>query len=167
MEPIVNRVAKSPIETLDLASLWDGREIVEIDIAEFLDRGFILREKQFRVDVRAHDWSKASDAHVGLVCSTDAIVPTWAYMFLGSILRETAYSVTVGNSDDVRNHYFLVKLNELDWSAYADKPIVVKGCANTIVPENAYALATEKLEQVAKKVMYGEPCSTVPIWRRK
>lgn len=166
MEPLVNKVANSPIVTLDLAALWDSRSVFEVDIAEFLDGGFVLREKSFREKVKAHDWSHCKDTHVGLICSSDAIIPTWAYMFLSSQLRAFAHSVVVGGADKVREQRYIAILEAHDWEEYRDKPVVVKGCSNDVVPATAYAVAEAKLEKVAKKVMYGEPCSTVPIWRR-
>lgn len=163
---IVNRVAESDIETFDLAALWDGAEIAEFDLAPLLYRGLVLREKEFREAVKTHDWSAYAGQHVGLYCSTDAIVPTWAWMLLTIRLDGVARSVTVGRTDDVRRSHFARALALMDWTAYRDRIVVVKGCGNATVPVSAFAEAMPHLLRVARKVMYGEPCSSVPLWRR-
>jgi hypothetical protein len=161
-----NRVADSEIEVFNLADLWDDAPITEIDIADFLVEGLMLKEKEFRQDVDEHDWSQYEDEHVALYCSTDAIVPTWGYMLLASNLHDTARSTTLGHADDLRREYYAQALNDVDWSAYEDKPVVIKGCGSDVVPEMAYVRATQKLQDVARKLMYGEPCSSVPLWRQ-
>jgi hypothetical protein len=166
MDTLENRVADSEIEVFNLADLWDEAPVTEIDIAEFLVEGLMLKEKAFRQDVKAHDWSQYEDEHVALYCSTDAIVPTWGYMLIASKLKGTARSTTLGRADDLRREYYVQALDDVDWSAYEDKPVVIKGCGSDVVPEMAYARATQKLQEVARKLMYGEPCSSVPLWRR-
>ena len=166
MEPIENRVAQGDIEVYNLADLWDDRPITEFDISAFLADGLMLKEKEFRAEVEAHDWSQYEDEHVALYCSTDAIVPTWGYMLIATELRDVAQSTTFGRADDLRREYYTAALDAEDWSAYADTPVVVKGCGDDVVPEMAYVRATQKLQDVAQKLMYGEPCSSVPLWRR-
>ncbi len=166
MEPIVNRVAESEIDVFNLESLWDGRQVLSFDIAPFLEDGVMLREKPFREAVRTHDWSAFAGAHVAVFCSTDAIIPIWAFMLVGSRLDGIAHSVAIGTTDELRRDYFVRALEAFDWSVYTDRIVVVKGCASRLVPANAYAVATRKLQQVARKLMYGEPCSSVPLWRR-
>ena len=166
MEPIENRVAQGEIEVYNLADLWDDAPLTELDISTFLVEGLMLKEKAFRADVEEHDWSQYDGEHVALYCSTDAIVPTWGYMLIASELHETARSTTFGRADDLLREYYTEALAEEDWSAYEDKPVVIKGCGDDIVPEMAYVHATQKLQAVARKLMYGEPCSSVPLWRR-
>ncbi len=166
MEPIVNRVAESEIEVFNLEALWDGRPVLAFDIAPFLEGGFLLREKEFREAVRSHDWSTYAGAHVAVFCSTDALIPTWAFMLVGTRLEGIAHSIAVGTPDELRRDFFVRALEAFDWSVYTDRIVVVKGCASRLVPANAYALATHKLQHVARKLMYGEPCSSVPLWRR-
>ena len=166
MEPIENRVAQGEIEVYNLADLWDDRPITELDISTFLVEGLMLKEKEFRAAVGDHDWSQYEGEHVALYCSTDAIVPTWGYMLIASELQDTAQSTTVGRTDDLLREYFTDALADEDWSAYEDLPVVLKGCGDDLVPEMAYVHATQKLQAVARKLMYGEPCSSVPIWRR-
>lgn len=167
MEPIENRVADSEIQVFNLADLWDDRPITEIDIRTFLVEGLMLKEKDFRQNVKEHDWSQFEDEHVALYCSTDAIIPTWGYMLIASKLRDTAASTTLGREADVQREFYVRALDAVDWSTYEDRPVVIKGCGSDVVPEMAYVLATQKLQDVARKLMYGEPCSSVPLWRRQ
>jgi len=165
MEPIINRVAESDIEVYDLAALWDGREVVELDLAPFLFKGLVLREKDFRAAVKTYDWAQYEGRHVAVFCSTDAIVPTWAFMLIASKLTGRAASVAYGRAADLVRDHFTRALEAEDWGRYADKPVVIKGCGGQVVPPSAYLVATQKLQGVAKKLMYGEPCSSVPLWR--
>jgi hypothetical protein len=166
MEPIENSVADSEIQVFNLADLWDDRPVTELDISTFLVEGLMLKEKEFREQVDEHDWSAYDGEHVALYCSTDAIVPTWGYMLIATKLRDVAASTTLGREDDLHREYYVQALADVDWSAYEDRPVVVKGCGSDVVPEMAYARATQKLQAVARKLMYGEPCSSVPLWRR-
>ncbi len=166
MEPIINKVADSEIEVLNLEDLWDGQPVTEVDISEFLVEGLVLREKQFRQAVKEYDWGSLAGVHVAIACSTEAIVPTWAYMLVASKLDGIAASVAVGRAADLIRDHFTRALEAFDWSRYEDAIVVVKGCGSDTVPENAYLLATASLKSVARKLMYGEPCSSVPIWRR-
>lgn len=166
MEPIVNRVAESDIDVYDLSTLWDGAPIIELDIEPFLVEGLILREKVFREHVKTHDWLQHADQHVAVFCSADAIVPTWAYMLIASKLDGIARSVAFGRREDLLRDYFVRALEAEDWASYQDAIVVVKGCGSQLVPPNAYVLAMQKLQGVARKLMFGEPCSSVPLWRK-
>lgn len=166
MEPIENQVAQSEIAVYNLAELWDEPPLTELDISDFLVEGLMLKEKEFRAAVEGHDWSQYEGHHVAMYCSTDAIVPTWGYMLIASKLRGVARSTTRGRAEDVRREHFAQALEEEDWSRFEDRPVVIKGCGSEAVPEMAYVRATQKLQAVARKLMYGEPCSSVPIWRR-
>lgn len=166
MEPIINRVEESDIEVYNLDALWDNKPIAELDIEPFLVEGLILREKEFRQHVKDHDWNQYTDQHVAVFCSADAIVPTWAYMLIATKLEDIAASVAVGQKEDLVRDHFVRALEAEDWSVYQDRIVVVKGCGGKVVPTNAYLLATQKLQAVARKLMYGEPCSSVPLWRK-
>ncbi|MEF8796961.1 MAG: DUF2480 family protein [Salinivenus sp.] len=166
MEPVENSVADSEIQVFNLADLWDDRPVTELDISTFLVEGLMLKEKAFREQVDEHDWTQYEDEHVALYCSTDAIVPTWGYMLIASELRDVAASTTLGREGDLHREYYVQALEDVDWSAYEDRPVVIKGCGSDVVPEMAYVRATQKLQAVARKLMYGEPCSSVPLWRR-
>lgn len=167
MEPITNRVEQSDILVFNLEEFWDERPIVELDIEPFLFEGMVVREKDFREKVRDHDWQQYEAAHVAVFCSADAIVPTWAYMLIATKLDSVARSVTTGQKEDLLREHFARALEAADLSEYRDRPVVIKGCGSKLVPPSAYVLATEKLQGVASKLMYGEPCSSVPLWRRK
>ena len=162
---IVNRVARSGIEVYDLASLWDGRPVLEIDLASFLEGGLVLREKPFRAALSAHDWTAYADAHVGVHCSADAIVPTWAFMLVAARLH-SAGSVVRGRTAEVIRAFYSRTLAAEDWERFSGRIVVVKGCSDRVVPESAYVAAMRELMRVARKVMYGEPCSSVPLWRQ-
>jgi hypothetical protein len=166
MDTLENRVADSEIQVFNLADLWDERPVTEVDISTFLVEGLMLKEKEFREAVDEHDWSQYEDEHVALYCSTDAIVPTWGYMLIASKLNDLAASTTFGREDDLQREYYVRALDDVDWSAYEDRPVVIKGCGSEVVPEMAYVRAMQKLQAVARKLMYGEPCSSVPLWRR-
>jgi hypothetical protein len=166
MESIENRVAQSDITVYNLDDLWDNRPVTELDIAPFLTDGLMLQEKPFREDVKAHDWSQYEEEHVAIYCSTDAIVPTWGFMLIATKLEGIAASTAFGRDDDLVRDYYVRALEAEDWSDYDDIPVVVKGCGSDRVPEVAYLIATQKLQQHARKLMYGEPCSSVPLWRR-
>lgn len=163
---ITNRVAESAIEVFDLAGLWDGAQIDEIDLEPFLFKGLVLRERDFRDQVKAYDWQQHAGHHIALFCSTDAIVPTWAWMLIGSKLEGVAASVTHGRRADVSREFYARALDQVDWSAYDDAIVVIKGCGSAVVPTSAYVEATQRLMRVARKLMYGEPCSSVPLWRK-
>ncbi len=165
-EPIVNRVAQSEIEVFDLASLWDDRPLIEFDLAPFLFKGLVLREKPFRKSVKEHDWQSYRDAHVAVSCSTDAILPTWAPMLVAARLHGVARSVTFGTGQDLVREFFSRAIEEADWGRYTDRIVVIKGCGGAVVPLSAYMQATQKMQSVARKIMFGEPCSSVPLWRK-
>jgi len=166
MEPITNRVAQGNIEVYDLSSHWDGQPLSEVDIEPFLYKGLMLREKEFRAAVKAYDLAAHEGHHVAVYCSADAIVPTWAYMFIATKLQGIAEQVTFGRQEDLLREHFTRALAAEDWSAYKDKNVVVKGCGSKIVPVSAYVDAVQRLQKVAAKLMFGEPCSSVPLWRR-
>ncbi len=166
MEPIVNKVASSGIEVVDLASLIPTNPVRIVNLEPFLFGGLILREKHFREEVKAVDWDSYLGADVGIICSVDTIVPTWAYMLIASRLHGVAASVTVGDEKIVRRDRFRRSADEYDWRQHEDRIVVVKGCGTSEVPEAAFVQAMTRLQSVASKVMFGEPCSSVPIWRR-
>lgn len=166
-EEIRNRVAESKLITFDLEDLYqEGRREV-VDIKDWLHEGFILREKEFRSHLEEQDWSKYQKAYVALACSTDAIVPGWAFMLVTSKLAPFARKVVVGNLETLEASLYQEQLSQLDLEPFKDKPVIIKGCSNKPVPENAYILAMTQIQQVAKSVMYGEACSAVPLYKKK
>lgn len=165
-ESIVNRVAKSPLITLDLEEFYHKGERIEIDIADQLYQGLILKEKDFREFVKTHNWSKYGGKNVFLTCSADAIVPTWAYMLLATRLEKFVNLVVLGSKEVLEFALYKNALSKIDWESYKDKPVVVKGCGDLPVPDSAYVEITRSLVPFAKTIMYGEPCSTVPLYKK-
>jgi Protein of unknown function (DUF2480) len=166
MEPIRNRVEESDLMVLDLEKLWAEREVVSLDVASFLDRGLVLREKDFRKSMDEHDWTQYGDKLVAVNVSTRAIVPRWAYMLVAAKLDDYAAGVHFGTAEELVRLEFARMLDAHDWDAYTDRNVVVKGCPSDLVPTSAYVQAMSSLQRVANKVMYGEACSAVPVWRR-
>ncbi|MBT8311287.1 MAG: DUF2480 family protein [Flavobacteriaceae bacterium] len=167
MSEIVNRVAQSKLITFDLEEYYPEGERIELDIKDWLYEGLILREKEFRAHTDAHDWSAYQDAFVGLQCSSEAIVPGWAFMLITARLQPYAKAVVFGNLENLETMLYQEILENLDLEQFRDKPVIIKGCTNKPVPQNAYLWATAKIQQVAKSVMYGEACSSVPIFKCK
>ena len=165
-ENIVNKVAQSGLVTVDLAK-YAPTDIVVYDIKDNLFHGLILKEKDFRDFVKEHDWSIYTDKNVAITCSTDAIVPTWAYMILANKMTPYAKSISFGTEEEVIKELFVQAIQKIDYEPYRDQRIVVKGCGDIYIPESAFVQFTSKLTQVAKSIMYGEPCSTVPVFKRK
>lgn len=164
---IVNKVAQSGLMTIDLANYAPTGEIFIYDIKDNLFHGLILKEKDFREFIKQHDWSQYQNKHIGIICSTDAIVPTWAYMLLANKLEPHATSVHFGTKEDVERDWFMNKLSTIDYTTFLDQRVVVKGCGDIHIPEAAFVKFTVELSKVAKSIMYGEPCSTVPVFKRK
>jgi len=164
---IVNRVAQSKLITFDLEDYYPRGERKVLDIKDWLYEGFILREKEFRAHVDAHNWSIYQDAYVALQCSSDAIIPGWAFMLVASKLQPYAKKVVQGNLETLETALYQTILEKLDVTEFTDKPIIIKGCSKKPVPENAYLMAVAKIQEVAKSVMYGEACSSVPLFKRK
>ncbi|MEK6152745.1 DUF2480 family protein [Flavobacteriaceae bacterium 3-367] len=166
-EPIVNRVAQSKLVTFDLEDHYPKGERVLLDIKDWLYEGVILREKEFRAFVAEHDWKQYRDAYVALYCSTDAIIPGWAYMLIATQLEPFAKKTVIGDLEQLETTIYQSIIAQLDVSEYKDRPVIIKGCTNKPVPPNAYLWITSKIQSVAKSVMYGEACSSVPLYKRK
>ena len=167
MSEIVNRVAQSSLITFDLEEYYPEGERMVIDISTWLYEGLILREKEFRQHVEEHEWSQYKDAYVAVKCSTDAIIPAWAFMLITSKLQPYAKMVLQGDIVDINTQLYADIIKNIDLSQFKDKPVIIKGCSDKPVPPNAYIWATEKIQSVAKSVMYGEACSSVPLFKRK
>lgn len=166
-ETIVNRVAQSGLITVDLAKFAPKGERVVYDIKDNLFHGLILREKDFREFVKTHDWSQYTDQYVAIICTADAIVPTWAYMLLANRLEPYAKELVFGDLNTLETVLYERALEKIDMETYRDQRVVVKGCGDISIPESAFVNFTVKLSKVAKSILYGEPCSTVPVFKRK
>lgn len=165
-EEIINRVSTSSLITFDLEELYQPGDRVLLDIKDQLFQGLILREKDFRDFIKAHDWSQYQNKFVAIQCSADAIVPTWAYMLLSIALKDFARRIVFGTLDELESQLYYDTLSFIDWSIYKDAKVVIKGCSKVNVPVSAYVEVTSKLKSLAASLMFGEPCSTVPLYKR-
>ena len=163
---IVNKVASSGLLVVDLKTLRPKGVRVEIDLADWLEEGLLLREKAFRELIAQHDWQKYANAYVNMVCSTDAIVPSWAYMLVASALQPFSKWVYVGTRAAMEQQLMLNAIESIEIEPYRDARVIINGCADPDIPETAFAQLTFKLQPIAKRNMYGEACSTVPVFKR-
>lgn len=166
-DEIINRVANSKLITVNLEDYYPKGQRVLFDIKDWLFEGFVLREKDFRTQVSEFDWSQYQDSYVALTCSTDAIIPGWAYMLISIQLEPFAKKVMIGNLETLETSIYQDVLNNLDISEFTNKPIIIKGCSKKPVPPNAYIMLANKLKPIAKSIMYGEACSSVPLFKNK
>ena len=167
MSEIVNKVEQSGLIQLDLEQLYPMGKRVVIDLKEQLWEGLALKEKDFRAWVKEHDWAQYADAYVSVHCSSEAIIPTWAFMLVSVQLQPYAKLVSAGNKEDLERTIFTGFVRDFDTTPYKDGRVIMKGCSKLPVPLNAYAELTAKLTPVVKSLMFGEPCSTVPLYKRK
>jgi hypothetical protein len=166
-EPFINKVAESGLISLDLAQYIPDNDVVVFDIKPYLFMELILKEKDFRASLAAIDWTQFENKIVGIFCSTDAIIPMWANMLIVSNVSPYAKSVYFGDENKTRELVLLEEIQKLDATSFADQRVVVKGCGDTPIGESAFIAITQKLRPVVKSIMYGEPCSTVPVYKKK
>jgi hypothetical protein len=166
-DEIVNKVASSGLVTLDLETYYPKEEIIVFDLKPHLFMELILKEKDFRDTLLQYDWSLYQGKVVAVTCTADAIIPMWAYMLVASYLQPVAAAVVFGDEKTARQQLFLEKINAISLDDFNDKRVVVKGCGDLPIGEFAYMAITTRLRPVAKSIMYGEPCSTVPIFKKK
>ncbi len=166
-KPLINRVANSPLITLNLEDYFPQQELVTFDMKDYLFMELILKEKDFRKALKEHDWTQYQDKILLTFCSTDAIIPVWAYMLVTANAAPFATDIFQGDADAFYKAYYKKIIAALDASAYNEKKIVIKGCSNKPVPPSAYVELTQKLQPFAQSIMYGEPCSTVPVFKRR
>lgn len=162
---IVNKVANSGLINIDLEDYYPKGKRIQIDIKAQLFQELILREKDFRVWIQSHDWNQYKDAYVAVFCSADAIVPVWAYMLISAQLEPVAKRIVFGDLESLEAELYKEIVDSLDVSEFADKRLIIKGCGNLPVPRAAFLMLTNKLRPIAKSIMYGEACSTVPIYK--
>lgn len=166
MEPIVNKVAESGIITLDLAPYLPD-QVTVFDLKPFLYMEMILKEKDYRAALQSHDWEQYSGKNVAVLCSVDAIVPVWAYMLAATYLEPVAASVFFGTEEELTKKLLCERINAIALHEFTDKRVVIKGCGDVAIPDAAYLAVTAHLRPVVKSLMYGEPCSTVPIYKKR
>lgn len=165
-EDIINRVANSKLVTIDLEDYYPKGERVVFDIKDWLLEGLVLREKDFRQQASEYNWQQYQNSYVALTCTTDAIIPAWAYMLLSTYLEPYATKTVIGDLNTLETSIYQDIISELDVSIYKDQPIIIKGCSNKPIPDNAYIQLTTKLKPIAKSIMYGEACSSVPLYKQ-
>ncbi len=166
-EPIPNRVALSQLLTFDLEDYYPPGKRSVLDIKNWLFEGIILKEKDFRASVEKHAWEQYQDAYVALICSTDAIIPGWAFMLVAAKLQPFAKKIVQGGLEELESSIYQPILENLDLSKFKDKPVIIKGCSKKPVPPNAYIVIANRLQPLVKSLMYGEACSSVPLYKRK
>ena len=166
-EALVNKVSESGLITLDLETYYPKGETVVFDMKDHLFMGLILKEKEFREALKIIDLELYRDKYVALTCTADAVIPVWAYMLAASYLEPVAKEIVFGNEEFLHKSLFLKNLSTLKPGDYLDKRVVIKGCGELPITEMAYVEITRLLRPVAKSIMYGEPCSTVPIYKKK
>lgn len=166
-DTILNKVAESGLITLDLETFYPSEEILRFDMKDHLFRGLILKEKEFRASLHQIDWSVYSNRLVAIYCSADAIIPLWAYMLVASSLRPVAKQVFSGSPEEFQKHLFIKNIHAIDPTPFIDARVVVKGCGDVEIGEYAFVEITNLLQPVVKSLMYGEPCSTVPVFKSK
>jgi Protein of unknown function (DUF2480) len=164
-EPIINKVASSSLITLNLEDYYDDGERVVYDLRQNLFQDLILKEKDFRAFVKAHDWQQYKGKNVAITCTADAVIPTWAFMLLATAITPYANLVVFGDLEDLERSLFQHALTKIDLAEFKDQRLVIKGCSKVAVPVAAYVEMVRLLQPIAKSIMYGEPCSTVPIYK--
>lgn len=166
-KPLVNRVKKSPLKTINLEEYYPNTEIIEFDVKDFLFKGLLLREKEFRASIANFDWEKYKNKILCVHCSTDAIVPVWSYMLIASKAAPYVTCSFHGRKEQFLQYHFRKQIEAIDWSHFKDSLIVIKGCSEKDVPQSAYLDLTVALQPYAKSIMFGEACSTVPVYKKK
>lgn len=166
-DEIINRVANSALEVFDLEDYYTHGVRAQIDLSQWLWEGFVLKEKEFRAALNSYDWSGHQNQLVALYCSTDAIVPAWAYILVTTYLSPFASKIVQGTLEDLETAFYQEVLPKIDYSIYHDKAVILKGCSKKPVPMSAYISAVQYLQKYAKSIMYGEACSAVPLYKSK
>ena len=165
-EQIINRVAGRQLITFDLEEYSSPGERVLFDIKDNLFQGLILREREFRDFIKSNNWSQYKEKNIAIYCSVDAIIPTWAYMLITIALQPYAKKIVYGNLEELETQLFRDALSQVDWQKFQDAKVVIKGCSKVFVPTTAYVEATDRLREYANSIMFGEACSTVPLYKR-
>lgn len=166
-DEIINKVANSSLEVFDLEDYFPDEHVVELDLSQWLFEGFLLKEKDFREQLKNFDWSIYKDKYVGITCSTEAVLPAWTFALVAVYLKPFSLKIIHGNKEQIIIEWYDDILSKLDYSPFQDKPVILKGCSKKEVPQAVYTLAIQKLMNHAKSIMFGEACSAVPLFKRK
>ncbi|QYN51889.1 DUF2480 family protein [Apibacter sp. ESL0404] len=167
MDEIINKVEKSGLITLDLEDFYPKEPRMLFDLKDYLYEGLVLREKEFRENLSKLDWKMYENAYVAVTCTSDAIVPSWSYLLIANYLTGVAKLISFGTLEDLERDIFTEIIDKMDVDNYNDKKIIIKGCSRKPVPQNAYLQLIQKLKPIASSLMFGEACSTVPIFKKK
>ncbi|MCX8676802.1 MULTISPECIES: DUF2480 family protein [unclassified Apibacter] len=167
MDEIINKVEKSGLITLDLEDFYPKEPRMLFDLKDYLYEGLVLREKEFRENLSKLDWKMYENAYVSVICTSDAIVPSWSYLLIANYLTGVAKLISFGTLEDLERDIFTEIIDKMDVDSYKDKKIIIKGCSRKPVPQNAYLQLIQKLKPIASSLMFGEACSTVPIFKKK
>ena len=166
-EEIINRGANSKLITLDLEDYYPTGDRVLLDISDWLFQGIILKEKDFREFVKEHDWSQYLNSYVAIICSSDAIIPSWAYLLISTSLTPYAKKFVIGDLDLLENIIFQDIIATIPLDPFEGAPVIIKGCSEKNIPNSAYAQLTQRLVPVVRSLMFGEACSSVPLYKKK
>ena len=164
---IKNKVADSKLITLDLEDFYPTGKRLEVDISQFLFQGILLKEKEFRLKIKSYDWKQYQRCYIALTNKNKALVPAWAFMLITTELNAIAKLIVVGNKNELENLIFSNIINEIDVSNYKNRSVIIKGCSKKNIPENSYTQLIQKIQPVVKSIMYGEACSSVPLFKKK
>lgn len=166
-DTIFNRVVESKLITFDLEKLYQIGDRITIDLSQWLDKGIILREKEFRLKLKQHNWKAYRNQFVAIYCSTDAVLPAWASLLVTTYLQPYAKKVVMGTLVDLETHLFTEEIKKINISSFKDKAVIIKGCTDKKVPEDSYVQLISRLQPVVKSLFYGEACSSVPLFKKK
>ena len=164
---IKNRVAGSKLITLDLEDFYPTGKRLEVDISQFLFQGILLKEKEFRLKIKSYDWKQYQGCYIALTNKNKALVPAWAFMLITTELNAIVKLIVVGNKNELENLIFSKIISKIDISNYKNKSVIIKGCSKKNIPENSYIQLIQKIQPVVKSIMYGEACSSVPLFKKK
>ena len=165
-DPIINKVAESGLVTLNLEDFYPKDELKIFDLKDYLFMGLILKEKDFREELKKMDWEIYRDKYVAITCTADAIIPVWAYMLIATYLQPVAKDFIMGDEIELHRHLFLKNMSAINPERYKDAKVVIKGCGDLPIDDFAYLEITKILRPLVESIMYGEPCSTVPIYKK-
>lgn len=166
-ESFINKVAESALITIDLETYFPKEPVIVFDLKPFLFKELILKEKDFREALKTHDWAQYEQKNVAVICSADAIIPMWAYMLIAVYMQPLAKQIVFGTEKKLQEELLINNIRNISPLDFKDKRVVVKGCGDLPIGEAAYLEITKLLQPVVKSIMYGEPCSTVPIYKKK
>jgi hypothetical protein len=167
MDEIINKIEKSGLITLDLEDFYPKEKRVQFDLKDYLYEDLVLKEKEFRENLSKLDWKIYENTYVSVTCSSDAIVPSWSYLLIATYLTGVAKLVSFGSLDELERDIYTEIIQKMDTKSYQDKKIIIKGCSQKFIPQNAYLQLIQKLKPVASSLMFGEACSTVPIYKKR